>query len=75
VPVSEASLPEALARLAGGAESRAAGAPEPQLELRLAAPEASGGETDASPSHALIENKSEGDGEFDPPLVLRRMVD
>lgn len=65
VPVSQAALPEALANLTGA---------EPQLELTPAAPEIlAAGATIES----LLEDKSlAGDaGEFDPPLVLRRMVD
>jgi hypothetical protein len=78
VPVNQGSRPDASVGLAGGEGSRDQHAAEPpQLELTFAAPEAAGGEANARPAHALIEDKSDGGdhGEFDPPLVLRRMVD
>lgn len=94
VPVSQASLPDALAKLS----SAAFGAKtvqqddQPQLELTLSAPESAA--ADSAPETVietvidtdepmLLADLSEDDsepaiddgGEFEPPLVLRRMVE
>jgi hypothetical protein len=77
VPVSQASLPAALAKLAGARliadEPRSA----PQLDGAVTAPETThlGSESRAPP--ALIEDHSQQteSADFEPPLVLRRMVE
>jgi hypothetical protein len=77
VPVSQASLPAALARLAGATLIAKAPAGAPQLETSLSPPETIhlGGESPTGP--ALIEDHTQetGNADFEPPLVLRRMVE
>ena len=77
VPVSQASLPAALARLAGATLKAEAPAGALQLETSLSSPETIhlGGESPIGP--ALIEDHSQAaeNADFEPPLVLRRMVE
>jgi hypothetical protein len=76
VPVSEARLPQALAELSGGALKPAGEAqPGAQLEPPPAVPAsaAQSGEAIALPD--LSSPQESADGDFEPPLVLRRMVD
>jgi hypothetical protein len=77
VPVSQASLPAALAKLAATAAARQAVDNAPQLEAPVSAPEAIhlGGES--TQAQALIEDHSQAteSADFEPPLVLRRMVE
>lgn len=78
VPVSEASLPAALLKLTGGALRLEGETPvAPQLELSLAAPMAA--ITAAEPQAIELSDESgpqEFDvGDFEPPRILRRMVE
>jgi len=90
VPVSQASLPEALAKLSGAAfpTETLRQDDQPQLELTLSAPESvtadrapeAAIETDepfllADLSQEDFEPAIEEGAEFEPPLVLRRMVE
>jgi hypothetical protein len=77
VPVSQASLPPALARLVGATLIAEAPAGAPQLETSLSPSETIhlGRESPSAP--ALIEDHSQPteSADFEPPLVLRRMVE
>jgi hypothetical protein len=75
VPVSEASLPEALLKLGNGAfKLEAQGATLPQLELALAASAVEDtAETIALPDYSTPQELDSSD--FEPPRVLRKMVD
>jgi len=77
VPVSQASLPAALARPAAARLTADRHSDAPQLEVSASAPESvrQGRETPAGP--ALIEDHSQEpeSADFDPPLILRRMVE
>jgi hypothetical protein len=77
VPVSEASLPEALMKLSGGTLQLEAEPAVPQLELSLAAPAAADAIEEAE-AIALPDESNPQDFEladFEPPRVLRKMVD
>ena len=76
--MSEASLPEALKKLTGGAlriEGETPAAPQLQLSSAAASPAIAAAETQA----ILLSDESgpqELDGaDFEPPRVLRRMVE
>jgi hypothetical protein len=76
VPISQASLPDALASLAGEIRARGQVAREqPQLELTLPAPtQASSG---AQPSDATVDGPIfvHEPADFEPPLVLRKTME
>jgi hypothetical protein len=74
VPVSQASLPAALAKLAGTAMASEAIEAAPQLEAFVSAPETIHPGGESTGAQALIEDHSQPTGaEFEPPL--RRMVE
>jgi hypothetical protein len=77
VPVSEASLPEALMKLSGGAYRLEAEPTPPQIELSPAAPTApqliEEAEAIALPDEFPPQDFESAD--FEPPRVLRKMVD
>lgn len=81
VPVGETSLPEAIRKLSDALQIGTDDQNAPQLELALAAPEITA--VDHSETIALPDLSTQQDDEvedvqaadFDPPLVLRRMVD
>jgi hypothetical protein len=77
-PVSQATLPKALAELAETTAQHVAQHTPPQLEMAGADNEPA--EASTSPQQALIEDKSDESethdaADFNPPRVLRRMVD
>ncbi len=74
VPVSQASLPAALAKLAGAKLLAEEPGGTLQPEASVSTPETSG---DSSSAPALIEDHSQPteSADFEPPLVLRRMVE
>ena len=75
VPISQASLPSALASLAqhGGVEGLAGD--QPQLELTLPAPNQVSNRAQASDATVDGPNFVEEPAEFEPPLVLRKTLD
>jgi hypothetical protein len=77
VPVSQASLPAALAKLAGTAMASEAIEAAPQLEESVSAPETIHPGSESIGAQALIEDHSQATGgaDFEPPLVLRRRVE
>ena len=75
VPVSQASLPKALARLTG-TTLEAADRDAPMIEAALAAPQPLGSDEARSATEVMTEQPPAGDAAgFEPPLVLRRRVD
>jgi hypothetical protein len=81
VPVGETSLPDAIRKLSDALQSGADDQHAPQLDLALAAPETTAVEhieTIALPDFSTAADVDENDvdgSDFEPPLVLRRMVD
>lgn len=81
VPVGETSLPDAIRKLSDALQSSTDDPNAPQLELALAAPEITAldhTETIALPDLSTQQEDEVEDVQtvaFDPPLVLRRMVD
>jgi hypothetical protein len=76
VPVSQASLPAALAKLAVAAE-RDEQVTAPKQEATTLAPETIRLKGESEGAQMLIEDHSQAtdSADFDPPLVLRRMVE
>ena len=76
VPVSQASLPAALAKLAVAVE-RHEQVTAPKQEASTLAPETTRLKDESEGAQMLIEDHSQATdcADFDPPLVLRRMVE
>ncbi len=75
VPVSQASLPKALAMLSGTALEAADG-DGPRIEVASTAPRPSGSGAAEQATEVTTERPAAGDATgFEPPLVLRRRVD
>jgi hypothetical protein len=75
--VSQASLPAALAKLTGATLIAEEPASAPQLDGAASPPETIGLGGESPTETALIEDHSQPteNADFEPPLVLRRMVE
>ncbi|MGI9404466.1 MAG: hypothetical protein ACR2OF_08180, partial [Hyphomicrobium sp.] len=76
VPISQASLPDALASIAGqgGVQGQVAGE-QPQLELTLPAPDQVSTRAQAPDATVDGPNFVEEPADFEPPLILRKTME